>query len=486
VSLLWPNIRGTVGGSSSAAGLCVCLYVVELCTHECLQQVVSTPPQPTRSSTISRIVEEPEQQPTPPARRKRNIKLPNKKPKTEGVLADGDITSYDSSPLVNSVTSSSDNSPSAHKVAKQEVTSSDDGSPSVSKTANEKLTSGDSPPAKKATKLASSSDSNLVLNKTTNQESDDEVDSIKQEFTVVYTNKQEVSSDKSIAQKKVTSCNTPKDNDTKQEDIPKVNTEQGVASGDSLIVTSSKQEVNSIDDSAKKLDITKQTVSEYYLEQKKSSIEESSSLMEEVLKHFETSKVTTSDYYSSTDLRYNEETEATAASTTSTVTPVLSKETSALVAKMKARGHARAHSAPLAIEEDEPVVSDNKSKEQATATVDINVTPGHSKTAGSKDVKPAPPIVVHYLGPLVLRKEVESLLIREGVSYLERQDFPTLSPTVYWNLVSVHERICVFKCIMSNTFHIIRFGTSLDLAYHLVYHVKLLFLSPTLSTQTIR
>ena len=55
----------------------------------------------------------------------------------------------------------------------------------------------------------------------------------------------------------------------------------------------------------------------------------------------------------------------------------------------------------------------------------------------NKEDKVAPPIVVHYLGPLVLRKEVESLLIREGLSYFERQDFPLLSPAVFWNLVSI-------------------------------------------------
>ena len=442
-----------------------CLSCVLLCVHT---QQLSTPPQPLRSSTFSRIMEEPEQQPTPPVRRKRDkpIKLPKKKSEAQNSSSDGDTgnTSSDSSPVVNGVpkqevTSSSDSSPLVNKTVKQEVASSGDDSQLVVKIGKtsgdeQEVTSGDSPLVNKTKlKVTSSSDSNLLANKTTTQEV------TSSDSAMASTTKQEM-----------TSSDSPVVSATKQE----------VTSSDGPIVNSTKQEVASSDDSKQEVsdnlhtnteqDVTKQTTSmenPTMMEPEKISIGEASSFVEEVLKQFETSKVTTSDYYSSTDLRYNEEADAPTAATTSTVTPVASEGTSAMIAKMKARGHARAQSAPLILEEEEAVVSDNKNKEQATTTVDIvNVTPSHSKAVTNKESKPAPPIVVHYLGPLVLRKEVESLLIREGVSYLERQDFPTQSPTVYWNLVSIQKH----NVLILSTY-LIRFGTSQDLDCHLTCHV---------------
>ena len=109
------------------------------------------------------------------------------------------------------------------------------------------------------------------------------------------------------------------------------------------------------------------------------------------------------------------------------------------ITKMKSRGHSRTHSAPLILDEEQPKTVSDKI---AVTTVDIVTTASSDqnkdiKGKDDKEKKEAPPIMVHYLGPLVLRKEVESLLIREGLSYLEREDFPVLSPTVFWNLVSV-------------------------------------------------
>jgi len=255
------------------------------------------------------------------------------------------------------------------------------------------------------------------------------------------------SSDNRIVQEVTSNDDVPMVNNTKQtatsNDTPSVNIKQEVISSDGLVIN---KEVTSFGDSKKEVgnnteqDATKQTASEENNGPEKVSIREPSTFAEEVLKLVETNKVTTSDYYSSTDLQYNEETEAPAAVVAATTsTSVIPVATSAMIAKMKGRGHARAHSAPLMLEEEEAAVPDSKSKEQqATATVNVvNATPTHSKIGVNTDTKPAPPIVVHYLGPLVLRKEVESLIIREGVCYLERQDFPTLSPTVYWNLVSM-------------------------------------------------
>ena len=415
-------------------------------------------------------MEEPEQQPTPPARRKRDkpIKMPKNKSGVQNSSSDGDTS--DGSPVLNRKTKQdiSDSSPLVRKtVTKQEVASSGNSSPLKSETSEQEVTtsevtSGDGLVVDKKIKVTSSSNSNLLVNNTSAavNNSEQEVASsgsiivkiTKQEVMssdgpTVNTVKQEVtSSDNCIVQEDTSNDDVPIVNNTKHtatsNDTPSVNIKQEVTFSNGLAVN---KEVASFGDSKKEVgnnteqDATKQTASEENNGPEKISIKEASTFAEEVLKLVETNKVTTSDYYSSTDLQYNEETEppaAVVAATTST-----SVATSATIAKMKARGHARAHSAPLMLEEDEAVVPDDKSKEQqATATVNVvNATPTHPKIGANMDTKPAPPIVVHYLGPLVLRKEVESLIIREGVSYLERQDFPTLSPTVYWNLVSTFE-----------------------------------------------
>ena len=165
------------------------------------------------------------------------------------------------------------------------------------------------------------------------------------------------------------------------------------------------------------------------------------SFTDEIMKQFNTT--TTSDYYSSTDLQGSEDTGPPSAVVVPVAVPMKAEDTtdaniSASVAMMKSRGHARTHSAPLVLDEEETKTATDKI---TVTTVDI-VTDEQSKSKEkddkeSKEDRVPPPIMVHYLGPLVLRKEVESLLIREGLSYLERKDFAVLSPTVFWNLVSV-------------------------------------------------
>lgn len=167
------------------------------------------------------------------------------------------------------------------------------------------------------------------------------------------------------------------------------------------------------------------------------------SFADEIIKQFDT-KATTSDYYSSTDLQGSEDTGPPAAVVVPTVTDDTTDTGSSVVAMMKSRGHARTHSAPLVLDEEQP-----SSDKIAVTTVDI-VTSSNDQNKDSvkrkddkesKEDRVPPPIVVHYLGPLVLRKEIESLLIREGLSYLERKDFPIISPTVFWNLVSISSNI---------------------------------------------
>lgn len=45
------------------------------------------------------------------------------------------------------------------------------------------------------------------------------------------------------------------------------------------------------------------------------------------------------------------------------------------------------------------------------------------------------PISVPYLNPLVLRKEIESILDNEGDEALNRSHFVDDHPIIYWNLV---------------------------------------------------
>ena len=163
------------------------------------------------------------------------------------------------------------------------------------------------------------------------------------------------------------------------------------------------------------------------------------SFADDMIKQFDY-KATTSDYYSSNDLRSSEDT-----SLMPSMVPVKGRDSTDVgfseIAKMKSRGHSRTHSAPQMLEEGPPKTVSEKI---AVTTVDIVTTPSGDQSNSSKgrELKEAPPIVVHYLGPLVLRKEVESLLIREGLSYLECKDFPLLSPTVFWNLVCARQLVC--------------------------------------------
>ena len=162
------------------------------------------------------------------------------------------------------------------------------------------------------------------------------------------------------------------------------------------------------------------------------------------MKQFDT-KVTSPDYKSSSDLRNSElQTSEDTGLKPSLVSTKVEDATDSMcaseIAKLRSRGHSRTHSAPIVLDEEQPKTVSDKI---AVTTVDIvTTTPNdENKDVKGKDDKEKkeapPPIVVHYLGPLVLRKEVESLLIREGLSYLERKDFPLLSPTVFWNLVSI-------------------------------------------------
>lgn len=60
---------------------------------------------------------------------------------------------------------------------------------------------------------------------------------------------------------------------------------------------------------------------------------------------------------------------------------------------------------------------------------------------GQSPPKPLDPLSVPYLSPLVLRKELESILHRDGYSCLTRSRFVDDHPIVYWNLVWYFARL---------------------------------------------
>ena len=51
------------------------------------------------------------------------------------------------------------------------------------------------------------------------------------------------------------------------------------------------------------------------------------------------------------------------------------------------------------------------------------------------------PFQLPYLSPLVLRKEVESLILLEGPKFLEKEEFVREQPIIYWNLVWYFSRL---------------------------------------------
>ena len=54
--------------------------------------------------------------------------------------------------------------------------------------------------------------------------------------------------------------------------------------------------------------------------------------------------------------------------------------------------------------------------------------------AGSPDEKPA--ITVPYLSPLVLRKELENLVVNDGDIALQESEFVVKRPILFWNMVN--------------------------------------------------
>ena len=73
--------------------------------------------------------------------------------------------------------------------------------------------------------------------------------------------------------------------------------------------------------------------------------------------------------------------------------------------------------------------------------------PGQPDTAvPAHPLEPHPPvrhapITVPYISPLVLRRELESILAKQGDACLNSAAFPDLHPIIYWNLLYCFHRI---------------------------------------------
>uniref|UniRef100_A0A0A9WC26 C-myc promoter-binding protein n=3 Tax=Lygus hesperus TaxID=30085 RepID=A0A0A9WC26_LYGHE len=85
-------------------------------------------------------------------------------------------------------------------------------------------------------------------------------------------------------------------------------------------------------------------------------------------------------------------------------------------------------------------------KERKVSTVSLGNTLGTSRTSladstNEEQPKTCEPIAVPYLNPLVLRKELESILAAEGDSSLTQSKFVDEHPIIYWNMVWMFTRI---------------------------------------------
>ena len=115
--------------------------------------------------------------------------------------------------------------------------------------------------------------------------------------------------------------------------------------------------------------------------------------------------------------------------------------------------------------QDHHATSHNRSSSEGNASLATNSSDGDSENGNSSTVKeqqphqqrPSPanrsdsledpivsePITVPYLSPLVLRKELENMLEREGDTCLVNFNCVDDHPIIYWNLVWYFERIAV-------------------------------------------
>ena len=82
---------------------------------------------------------------------------------------------------------------------------------------------------------------------------------------------------------------------------------------------------------------------------------------------------------------------------------------------------------------------------RVTASPDTDATPTGDIAHPLESHTPVrhKPITVPYISPLVLRKELENILEKEGDACLNNPDLPDLHPIIYWNLLYIFHRIAV-------------------------------------------
>lgn len=69
------------------------------------------------------------------------------------------------------------------------------------------------------------------------------------------------------------------------------------------------------------------------------------------------------------------------------------------------------------------------------------LTPRPSPSSQGSSVGGVPQVTVAYLSPLVVRKELESLLENEGESVLAQSQFLENHSIIFWNLVWYFQRL---------------------------------------------
>ncbi|CAI7992068.1 C-myc promoter-binding protein [Geodia barretti] len=112
------------------------------------------------------------------------------------------------------------------------------------------------------------------------------------------------------------------------------------------------------------------------------------------------------------------------------------------VAQMKARGHKRASSAPIPYQPPAPPPPSSSDLPLAPH-IEVREATEDNRTTHVERVREReePEVVVPYLSPVVLRKELETIISQDGGDILSREELATSSPSVYWNLVWYFSRL---------------------------------------------
>lgn len=121
------------------------------------------------------------------------------------------------------------------------------------------------------------------------------------------------------------------------------------------------------------------------------------------------------------------------------------------IAMLKARGHKRTTSAPIPssppssfnmrtykfVKDDE----EEEEKDEAGDDIQEGSLSSGGRMSSSYEVNHGDPFIVPYLSPIVLRKELESLLTQGKATILNSENFTLEKPILYWNLVWYFTRL---------------------------------------------